>query len=159
VRSANFWNYWTIVLWRRQLYSDHKLNVTSSNAGDFRSGCWSHQWWAVVSARQCHSSHSPWTSVLFETLVSQKHYFMLFVTLSVQPGTLTSLCPTTFWGHWKAKCMKPNLMLRELNEHIKAKITAIDKCLCEQLWLIVWSWTQEYIACQGEYLENIIFKI
>jgi hypothetical protein len=63
-----------------------------------------------------------------ETHVSQMHYFMLLVTLPIQPGLLTSLCPTTFWGHLKAKCMQPNLMLRELNEHIRAKITAIDKC-------------------------------
>jgi len=56
------------------------------------------------------------------------HYFILFVILSVQPGLLTSLCPTTLWGHLKAKCMQPNLMPRELNEHIKAKITGMDKC-------------------------------
>jgi hypothetical protein len=31
--------------------------------------------------------------------------------------------------------------------------------LGEQLWLIFWSWLQEYIAYQGEHLENIIFKI
>ena len=31
--------------------------------------------------------------------------------------------------------------------------------LGEQLWLIVWSWLQEYIVSQGDYLENTIFKI
>jgi hypothetical protein len=31
--------------------------------------------------------------------------------------------------------------------------------LGEQLWLIFLSLLHEYIVCQGEHLENIIFKI
>jgi hypothetical protein len=134
VWSANFWIYWTIVLWRRQLYHDCTLNTISSNAWDFRSGCWQHQWWAVISASWCHSAHSTWTRGLFETHVSQMHHLMLLVTLPCQPVVLTSRCPTTFFGDtWKPECMQTNLTLGSWKSTSGPKLGPLTDVICEKL--------------------------
>lgn len=54
--SVSSWNYWTVLLWRRQLYSDHNPNLILSSVGDKNWMLW-HQWWGLFSARWCHRIH------------------------------------------------------------------------------------------------------
>jgi len=82
-------------------YRQRNLNTILSSAANVRSGCWRRRWWALVSARRYHNTHSTWINRLAATLPACSSGFGDTAWPSRSPNI--SVPDFFLWGHLKAK--------------------------------------------------------
>lgn len=78
------------------------------------------------------------------------------------PARSCDLTPLDFflWGYLKSKVyVNPPANVNELKDRIREQITAIPVALCERIILNARHRLDECIRCQGQHLDDIIFKV